>query len=100
ISRIESNDMSTQQTPGPWRPADEMMAGECERLFQNGGPKVYMLRRDGSRELIPTNLSATRVARSLSPGAAVFARRKVGGKYTWMCIVRRAAIAKTEGGAA
>jgi hypothetical protein len=72
-----------------WQRATEHMAHECERLFQNGGPKVYELWRDGSRELTPTHLSATRVARNLSSGGAVFARRKVNGGYQWMCVVKR-----------
>jgi hypothetical protein len=77
-----------------WQPTDEIMAGECEKLFQAGGPRVYTLWRHGSRELTPCSMSATRAARTIGPGEAVYARRKAGARYAWMCIVRRAALAQ------
>lgn len=73
----------------PWLPADDKTAAECERLFQNGGPRVYEIWREGSRGLMPVTLSATRAARNLNPGGMVYARKKVGGKYEWMCVIRR-----------
>jgi len=100
VSPGERAGTPSQHTPGPWQPADESKAKECERLFQNGGTRVYTLWRSSGIGLTPSTMSATRVARNLGPGEAVFARRKVRGTFVWMSIVHSAAIAKATGSAA
>jgi len=71
--------MESPWKPGPWLPAPDSTAAECERLFQNGGPRVYEIWREGSRQLDPVTWSAARAVRNLNPG----------GKYVWMHTIRR-----------
>ena len=67
-------------TPGP----DEETKAECERLFQNGGPKVYFQDGPGG-PLRPSHASASKSVRIADDGQAVFARLKNRrtGVYDW-----------------
>lgn len=65
--------------------ADDATSRECERLFQNGGPKVYVREQDAHAEALrPSPLSAKRAQESAFPGEQVFARHKFGGVYRWV----------------
>ena len=62
---------------------DEEIAKECEKRFQNGGPKVYYY------DPIKTNIiaSSNNIKDSVSlayPGEQVFARRKKNGVYSFV----------------
>ncbi len=66
----------------------EEVASECEKLFQNGGPKIYFWNAT-TGSLVPSFASSARFAAILARlddnGTKVFARRKVHGKqsYVW-----------------
>jgi len=67
-------------TPGP----DEETKAECERLFQNSGPKVYFQDTPGG-PLRPSHVSASKSVGIADDGQAVFARLKNRrtGMYDW-----------------
>lgn len=64
-------------TPSPLTPADIALA--CERLFQAGGPRVYVQDPDGT--IRPSYLSAARTVAHKDPEQTVWARRKNGYYY-------------------
>lgn len=67
-----------------WNPAEDDIARECERLFQNGGPRVYVQEPTGwGSTLKPTQLSATAALRCAETDQVVLARRKDGQRYVW-----------------
>ena len=63
------------------RIAPEEIARECERLFQNGGPRVYSAEGE---HLMPSSMSGAAAARCALPGQTIYARRKVGARYAWV----------------
>lgn len=67
-----------------WTPAQADAARECERLFQNGGPRVYVRDHDG--RLRSGFHSAKGEAEIADPGQVVYSRRKQPstGRYEWM----------------
>lgn len=67
--------------------ATHMAKAECERLFQNGGPKVYFQDEPGG-PLRPSNFSARRSVEIRDVGQAVYARQKnrATGSYEWRCM--------------
>lgn len=68
-----------------WQIADEDLARECEKRFQNGGPRVFTAARADCRDLTPCHQSAAQAARRATfSGETVLARRKVGERYVWM----------------
>jgi hypothetical protein len=60
------------------------IAVECEHAFQNGGPKVYILRPNGTMRGSP--LSGRRTLELADKGEVVYARRKMTrqSKYHWI----------------
>jgi hypothetical protein len=64
--------------------SNERIAQECEQAFQRGGPRVYVVEK--GKRIVPTLMSARRAALNISDDEAVWARRKVGGRYQWRCI--------------
>lgn len=62
---------------------EETVAHDCERAFQNGGPRVYV--QDGllAPTLTPSSNSAKRALFLADSGQLVWARRKVGRTYVW-----------------
>ena len=68
--------------------APEHVAAECERRFQAGGPRVYVVETDG--RIQPTQMSGTRAARGAFADQVVYARRKVNGRYAWVQIAAKA----------
>jgi hypothetical protein len=75
--------MAAKHTPPRWQDADERMARECEKAFQNGGPRLYVRQDDGS--FIPLHMTAAQAVR-LTTNGTVYARRKVGGRYVWRMV--------------
>lgn len=68
-----------------WNDAEQDAASECEKLFQNGGPRVYV-QQDGDSiwKLKPSAMSATKTLRNYAmKGDLVLARRKEGQRYVW-----------------
>ena len=69
-----------------WQPADPAIAAECERLFQAGGPRVYLRPRNPSHagDLRPSQMSAARMVSNYAEAdETVLARRKTGQRYAW-----------------
>ena len=70
--------MSTKQAP-------QHIAVECERAFQNGGPRVYTVEADGG--ILPSSMSARAAARCAFDDQTVYARQKQrAGRYEWVRI--------------
>jgi hypothetical protein len=68
-----------------WIPAQDKVAAECEKMFQNGGPNVYRQSRVGPySRLAPVTVSAKAALTNEFAGTAIYARRKQGRKYVWM----------------
>lgn len=68
-----------------WQHAAEDIARECEKRFQNGGPRVFTAERADCRDLTPCPQSAAAAARRATfSGETVLARRKSGSRYVWM----------------
>lgn len=66
---------------------EEETLAECERLFQNGGPKVYVLRKRGdSPYLYPSQLSGRATVLCAVKGESVYQRRKFGRRYRFIKI--------------
>jgi hypothetical protein len=67
-----------------WNDVDEDTAKECEKLFQNGGPRVYVKGADESYwRLRPSQLSASRAQRLAEVDEEVYARRKDCQRFVW-----------------
>ena len=76
LSDIHGNIAGFDNTMTP-----EQIAKECERRFQNGGPRVYVC----TGTLVhPTLMSAKRAVEICEPGEQVWQRRKSGIRYEWM----------------
>lgn len=70
-----------------WQAANRLMSHECEKRFQNGGPRVYVGSFESELSIIPSPLSALLTLRNSEAGLVVYARRKIGKRYVWRCAV-------------
>lgn len=71
------------------QPGIEWIRAECERRFQNGGPRVYVC--DSSGRLTPSGMSGARAARCAAAGESVYARKRAAGRYEWTRVHPRTA---------
>lgn len=64
--------------------AEDDAKTDCERAFQNGGPRVYVLVGGyHTRHLRPSSHSATRTLTHCEPGDIVMHRAKRGRVFVW-----------------
>jgi len=71
-------------TLSPYADTDAGVARECERLFQNGGPRVYVVT---NTRYIPCYASGKQALRFIAAkGDPVYQRRKFGNSYRFVKI--------------
>lgn len=66
---------------------DEEIRAECERLFQAGGPKVYLVDR-AAKTIKPSPHSGAGAVRNAFPGIEVWRRVKSTIRYDFNCVGR------------